>query len=141
MFYEQRMQVPASPAGLREEYLEDLRSIINQQGSTTVAEQTDVDQETAEAVRDGDDADLLLEHVAQIHTLEPDEPAADELVTIACEHLLLGMSTAVLDVDAIESELALELDAKEIQQKLEQRSPMSFEEFVHIQYVIADGAP
>ncbi|SEH11971.1 hypothetical protein SAMN04487967_0596 [Natronorubrum sediminis] len=141
MFYEQRMQAPESPAGLREEYLEDLRSIVNQHGVETVVEATDVDENAADAIHDGDDPDLLLSDVAQIHSLEPDEPAPDELVTIACEHLLLGMSTAVLDVDAIESELALELDAKEIQQKLEQRSPMTLEEFVHIQYVIVDGAP
>ncbi len=43
---------------------------------------------------------------------------------MACEHLLLGMSTAVLDVDAVESDLEIDLAAKEIQQKIERRAPI-----------------
>lgn len=141
MFYEQRMTVPDSPADLRAEYEDDLRAVVDQHGVDAVADRTDVDRETAEALLEGDSPDLTVVEAAQIQSLEAGEPDPDEMVTIACEHLLLGMSTAVLDVDAIESELAIELDAKEIQQKLEQRAPMSLEEFVHIQYVIADGAP
>ena len=141
MFYEQRMTVPDSPADLRAEYEDDLRAVVNQHGVDAVAEQTDVDREAAAALLEGDSPSLTLPEAAQIQALEDGEPEPDEMVTIACEHLLLGMSTAVLDVDAIESEIDLDLDAKEIQQKLEQRAPMSLEEFVHIQYVIADGAP
>lgn len=51
------------------------------------------------------------------------------------------MTTAVLDVDALESELAIEMDAKEIQQKIEQRAPMSFDEYVHIQHAIVANTP
>ncbi|WP_440769408.1 DUF5791 family protein [Natronorubrum sp. DTA28] len=141
MFYDQRMTVPDSPADLRAEYEDDLRAVVDQHGIDTVAEQTDVDRETAEALLESESPDLTIVEVAQIQSLEDGEPEPDEMVTIACEHLLLGMSTAVLDVDSIESELEIELDAKEVQQKLEQRAPMSLEEFVHIQYVIADGAP
>jgi len=47
----------------------------------------------------------------------------------------------VLDIEALESYIDLDLEAKEIQQKIEGRAPMSFAEFVHVQYVIADGAP
>ncbi|QCC53200.1 hypothetical protein DV706_16165 (plasmid) [Natronorubrum bangense] len=141
MFYEQRMTVPDSPAALRTAYEADLRSVIDQYGPDEIANRTEIDAETASALLEGESPELTLEAVAQIQALEDGEPDADELVMIACEHLLLGMSTAVLDVDAIETELELDLDAKEIQQKIERRAPMSFEEFVHIQYVIADGAP
>ncbi|WP_436343031.1 DUF5791 family protein [Natronorubrum sp. FCH18a] len=141
MFYDQRMTVPDSPADLRDEYEDDLRAVVDQHGVDAVAERTDVDRETAEALLESESPALTLPEAAQIQSLEDGEPEPDEMVTIACEHLLLGMSTAVLDVDAIESELEIELDAKEVQQKLEQRAPMSLEEFVHIQYVIADGAP
>ncbi|QSW98425.1 DUF5791 family protein [Haloterrigena alkaliphila] len=141
MFYEQRMTVPESPADLRAEYEDDLRAVVNQHGVDAVAERTDVDRETADALLEGESPALTLPEAAQIQSLEAGEPDPDEMVTIACEHLLLGMSTAVLDVDALEGELDLDLDAKEIQQKLEQRAPMSFEEYVHLQYVIADGAP
>ena len=141
MFYDQRMTVPDSPADLRAEYEDDLRAVIDQHGVDAVAEQTDLDRETADALLESESPDLTLPEVAQIQSLEAGEPEPDEMVTIACDHLLLGMSTAVLDVDSIESELEIELDAKEVQQKLERRAPMSLEEFVHIQYVIADGAP
>ncbi|ELY43701.1 DUF5791 family protein [Natronorubrum sulfidifaciens] len=141
MFYEQRMTVPDSPADLRAEYDADLRSVIEQHGPDEVAEATDVAHDTLEALLEGESPDLTLTEAAQILALEDGEPDADEIVTIACEHLLLGMSTAVLDVEAIESHIDIDLEAKEIQQKIEQRSPMSFAEFVHIQYVIADGAP
>ncbi|SDJ83319.1 DUF5791 family protein [Natronorubrum texcoconense] len=141
MFYDQRMTVPDSPADLRAEYEDDLRAVVDQHGADAVAEQTDVDRDAAEALLESESPDLTIAEVAQIQSLEAGEPEPDEMVTIACEHLLLGMSTAVLDVDSIESELEIELDAKEVQQKLEQRAPMSLEEFVHIQYVIADGAP
>ncbi|WP_440765585.1 DUF5791 family protein [Natronorubrum sp. DTA7] len=141
MFYDQRMTVPDSPADLRAEYEGDLRAVVDQHGADAVAEETDVDRDTADALLESESPDLTIAEVAQIQSLEDGEPEPDEMVTIACEHLLLGMSTAVLDVDSIETELEIELDAKEIQQKLEQRAPMSLEEFVHIQYVIADGAP
>lgn len=139
MFYEQRTTVPDSPADLRAEYEDDLRAVVDRQGPDTVAGRTDVDRETATALLEGDSPALTLPEAAEIQSLAEGEPDPDEMVTIACEHLLLGMSTAVLDVDAIESELELDLDAKEIQQKIERRAPMTLEEYVHVQYVIADG--
>ena len=141
MFYEQRMTVPDSPATLRAEYEDDLRAVINQHGPETVADRTDVDRASVDALLEDDSPALTLPEAAQIQALEDGEPGPDEMVEIACDHLLLGMSTAVLDVDSLESELEIEMDAKEIQQKIERRAPMSFDEYVHIQYVIADGAP
>ena len=141
MFYEQRTSAPDSPADLRAEYDDDLRAVVNQHGVDAVVQRTDVDREAADALLEGDSPDLSLPEAAQIQSLEDGEPDPDEMVEIACEHLLLGMTTAVLDVDAIESDLEIDLDAKEIQQKIERRAPMSFDEFVHVQYVIADGAP
>ncbi|SIS06452.1 hypothetical protein SAMN05421752_109117 [Natronorubrum thiooxidans] len=133
------MTVPDSPAALRAEYEADLRSVIDQYGVDEVATVTDVDRDSLEALLEGDTVSLTLTETAQIQALEDGEPDPEEIETIACEHLLLGMSTAVLDVDAIETELEIDLEAKEVQQKIERRAPMSLEEFVHIQYVIADG--
>ncbi|ELY61170.1 DUF5791 family protein [Natronolimnohabitans innermongolicus] len=141
MFYEQRTTVPDSPADLRAEYEDDLRDVVTQHGVDAVAAETDVDRETAEALLGGESPGLTLPEAAQIQSIKEGEPEPDEMVEIACEHLLLGMTTAVLDVDAIEGDLAIDMDAKEIQQKIERRAPMSLEEFVHVQYVIADGAP
>ncbi|MFC4544197.1 DUF5791 family protein [Halosolutus amylolyticus] len=141
MFYEQRMSVPDSPAALRNEYDRDLAAVVEERGVDAVADETDVDRDQLETLAEGDSPALTLEEAARIQSLAEGEPDADTIETMATEHLLLGMSTAVLDVDAVESRLAIEMDAKEIQQKIERRAPMSFEEFVHVQYVIADGAP
>jgi len=141
MFYEQRMTVPDSPAALRAEYEDDLAAIIDQHGPAAVAAETDLEQDVLEALAAGDSPDLTLEAAAEIQSLAEGEPDPETIVTMALEHLLLGMSTAVLDVEALESYIDLDLEAKEIQQKIEGRAPMSFEEFVHVQYVIADGAP
>jgi len=139
MFYEQRMAVPETPAELRAEYDADLASILENQDLDAVAETTDIDTATLEAVLEGEKPELTLEEAAEIQATAAGEPDAETIVTMACEHLLLGMTTAVLDVDAVERELEVDLDAKEIQQKIERRAPMGFGEFVHIQHVIVDG--
>ncbi|WP_408957332.1 DUF5791 family protein [Natrinema sp. 74] len=141
MFYEQRMTVPDSPADLRAEYEDDLAAIVDDRGPDAVAADTDLERAPLEALTAGDSPDLTLEEAAEIQALAERTPDPETIVTMALEHLLLGMSTAVMDVDAVEGRLAIELDAKEVQQKLEGRAPMSFAEFVHVQYVIADGAP
>ncbi|MFA9503693.1 DUF5791 family protein [Natrinema sp. H-ect1] len=141
MFHEQRMTVPDSPAELRAEYADDLAAIVTERGPAEAAAETDLERERLEAVAAGELPELTLEEAARIQSLAEGAPDPETTKTMALEHLLLGMSTAVLDVDAVESELEIDLDAKEIQQKIESRAPMSFDEFVHVQYVIADGAP
>ncbi|MDG5759130.1 DUF5791 family protein [Natronococcus sp. A-GB1] len=136
MFYEQRMSVPETPADLRAEYDDQLASVVDRHGLETALDRTDVDREELEALLEGESPDLSLEEAAEIQALESDEPDAETIETMACEHLLLGMTTAVLDVDAVESHLEIDLDAKEVQQKIERRAPMSFAEYVHLQHVI-----
>ncbi len=141
MFYEQRTTTPESPDELRAAYDRDLAAVVEAHGTEHVADETAVGRDRLERLAAGDAPDLSLEEAAQILSLGEGEPDAETIVEIACDHLLLGMSTAVLDVDAVETKLAIDLDAKEVQQKIERRAPMSFDEFVHIQYVIADSAP
>ncbi|MFC6763722.1 DUF5791 family protein [Natrinema soli] len=141
MFYEQRMTVPDSPAELRAEYEDELAAIVDDRGPAAVASETDLETETLEALTAGDSPELTLEEAAEIQSLAEGTPDPETIVTMALEHLLLGMSTAVLDVDAVESHLEIEMDAKEVHQKIEGRAPMSFAEFVHVQHVIVDSAP
>ncbi|RQH03207.1 DUF5791 family protein [Natrarchaeobius oligotrophus] len=141
MFHEQRTSVPDSPDDLRAEYETDLRSVLEGREIAAVVEASDVDREDLEALSATKSPDLSLEEAAEIQALADGTPDPETIVEIACEHLLLGMTTAVLDVDAVESELDLDLDAKEIQQKIERRAPMSFEEYVHLQYAIVDAMP
>ncbi|MFP9061203.1 DUF5791 family protein [Natrialbaceae archaeon A-chndr2] len=140
MFYAQRMDVPETPAALREEYDTQLEDILetatfDAQDTVSVAETTVVIGDVVSRFEEKS-SDLSLEDAAVIQSLEDGEPDPDTIVEIACEHLLLGMTTAVLDVDTLASELETDLDAKEVQQKIERRAPMTFDEYVHIQHAI-----
>lgn len=140
-FYDQRLAAPASPAALRSEYEADLREILEGRNVEAAAEETGIDVDRLSSLRAGDSPRLSLEEAAAIQSLPADEPDAETIATMAGEHLLLGMTTAVLDVEALASELEFDLDPTEIQQKIERRAPMSLEEYVHVQYVIADRSP
>ncbi|AFZ71911.1 DUF5791 family protein [Natronobacterium gregoryi] len=141
MFHEQRTTVPDSPAQLREEYRSELTATVDDHGLETAVDETGLDRSTLEGVLDGDASDISLEEAAEILALEEGIRDAETVVTMATENLLMGMSTAVMDVDAVESELEIEMDAKEAQQKIERRASMSFEEYVHLQHVIVGNMP
>lgn len=141
MFYEQRLDVPETPADLFEEYRRALERAVAAVGVADAAETTGIDRGRLDELVAGDSPPLTLEEAAKIQSLVDDAPDAETIEVMACEHLLLGMTTAVLDVDAVARRLDLDLDPTEIQQKIERRAPMSFEEFVCVQHVIADAAP
>ncbi|MFC7115908.1 DUF5791 family protein [Natronoarchaeum sp. GCM10025703] len=139
MLQDQRVDVEGlSVEGLRAEYDEELRAVIESVGRDTVVAETEVDPDTVAALADGESTSIALPDAAAILALGEAYPDAETIETMACEHLLLGMSMAVLDVDSLAGELSLDLSAKEIQQKLERRAPMTLDEFVAIEYVIAD---
>ncbi len=135
MFHEQRMRVPDSPGELRREYDDELRAILKRVEEPPA--RTGIDADRIDALLAGDSPDLSLEEAAEIQALDDGSPDAETIAEMACEHLLLGMTTAVLDVDTLASELEIDREGKEIQQKIERRAPMTFEEFVHVQHVIA----
>lgn len=141
MFYEQRMDVPESPAALKAEYEESLASTIETVGIDRATAETDVDRDRIAALVAGASPSLSLTNAAEIAALDPDEPDAETIEIEASEYLLLGMSTAVLDVETLATELEIDLDPTEIQQKIERRAPMSFAEFVYIQHAIASNSP
>ena len=141
MFYEHRLSVEGSPADLRAEYLETLAESVETVGTETATDETGIDSDTVETLTDGGLPGLTLEEAAQLLALREGEPDAETIVVEACEHLLLGMSTAVLDVETLAAEVDIDLDPKEIQQKIERRSPMDFEEYVHLQHAIAERSP
>ena len=141
MFYEQRTAVPESPSELRTEYEAEFRSILEDVGLEAADDATGIDRERLEALEAGESPELDLEEAAEIQALAEGEPDPETIVTIATEHLLLGMSSAVLDVEAVESYIETDLEAKEIQQKIERRAPMTLGEFVHLQHVIVSQLP
>jgi len=144
MFYDERTTVPDSPTELEESYEAELTDIVSTTGLEASAEATGIDADRLEALESGTPTPgLTLEEAAEIGALKSGAPEPETIVEIACEHLLLGMSMAVLDVETLERRVELEpgLDAKEIQQKIERRAPMTFAEFVHIQHAIVSSIP
>ncbi|WP_435335303.1 DUF7286 family protein [Haloarchaeobius sp. TZWWS8] len=141
MFYEQRMDVDGlSPDDLEDEYAADLASVVDSQGVDAVVGATGLDRTTVETLADGEvPGDLTLQEAAAVQSLADGVADADTVFEMACEHLLLGMTTGVMDIEAVAMDLDDEFDLgpTEIQQKIERRAPMTFHEFVHVQHVIA----
>ena len=117
------------PEELHAAYEQVLAETVETQGIDAVAEATAVDESTLDALVDGESAELTLEEAAAILATDPDRPDADFIVADARDVLLMGMSTAVLDVEAIQSGINGQLEAKEIQQKVEGRYPITLDEY------------
>jgi hypothetical protein len=134
-----------SPDGLRVAYEDHLRTVLNTVGVDTAEAETSLDRATLEAIADGDTpdsdtdsdaADLTLSDAAAIAALVDDAPDAEAIVLETRDHLLMGMTTAVLDVDAIAANLTVDLTGQEVQQAIEGRIEMTLPELAAIQSVI-----
>ncbi len=121
-----------SPEELRAAYNERLVATIEAVGQETVTEQTDISERTCSALLDGESPEITLETAAEILAQEEELPDAESIVAEARDILLMGMSIAVLDVEAVASGINDELDPKEIQQKAEGRFPITLDEYALI---------
>ena len=130
-----------SPDELRARYDQRLREVIEGYGAETVADEAGVPSEPVTALAEGDSPDLTLDEAAPILATSETEPDAEAIVLETRDHLLMGMSTAVLDVEAVESGIDGALDAREIQQKIEGRLPMSLDELATIHGYIEERKP
>jgi hypothetical protein len=117
------------PEELRGAYERVLAETVETRGVDAVADATDVDEETLDALLAGESPEITLEEAAAILATDPDRPDADFLAADARDILMMGMSVAVLDVEAIQSGINAQMDAKEIQQKVEGRYPMTLGEY------------
>jgi hypothetical protein len=118
-----------SPDQLREVYNELLAETIRAVGPDAVAAASGVDDQRIEALRAGESPSLTLQEAAAILAASDDRPDADTIAAEARDILLLGMSMAVLDVEALASGIEDRMDPKEIQQKVEGRHPMPLDEY------------
>jgi len=130
-----------SEAELRARYAAELGDAVRELGIDSAAERTGIDRSTLAALADvaagGDGAvpvpalDIELEPAATLVAAAGDDTTADPAAVAAQarDRLLLGMTTAVLDVEAVESGIDGRMEAKEIQQKVEGRFPMTVEEY------------
>jgi hypothetical protein len=109
----------------RERYESELRAVIESVGVETAVTETDLERETVEALQPGESPTVTLSKAASVLTEAGNRPGAETIIAEAREVLLLGMSTAILDVESVASQLDFGLDPKEIQAKIEGRQPMT----------------
>jgi hypothetical protein len=121
---------------LHDAYLAALREAIEAAGVEAAAETGGVETERIEALLDGERVELTLEEAAGIVAAEEEAPA-DAIAAEARDHLLLGMTTAVLDVDTLGANVE-GMEPKGIQQRIEGRMEMTLAEFATLQAFI-DG--
>jgi hypothetical protein len=127
---------PASstPAEIRAAYEAEVRTVVETLGADRVAAETSVDEEVLERLLAGESVpSLTLREAAEILALAPSSPDADVVVAEVRDHLLMGMTTGVLDVDAIAANVDADLTGQEIQQIIEGRVPMTLEQLARIQ--------
>jgi len=106
-----------------------LRDTVETVGVDAVADRAGVDREAVAALAAGESPELTLEEAAAVYAAGEDRPDAESVLLESRDELLMGMSMAVLDVEAIESGIDGAIEAKEIQQKVEGRFPMTLAEF------------
>ncbi|MDS0297958.1 DUF5791 family protein [Halogeometricum sp. S1BR25-6] len=127
-----------SPAKLREAYEAQIRTVVDSVGVEAAAADADVDEEQVAAVADGPAPDMRVEDAAALLALSEEYPDQEAIVLELRDHLLLGMTTGVLDVDTIASNVDLGLSGQEIQQALEGRNAMTLEQLAAIHGYIAE---
>lgn len=121
---------------LRSAYHDLLADTVGAVGVDTVCEKTAVDESTLERLAAGESVELTLETAASILAADEDRPPAETLVSEARDILLIGMSMAVLDVEAVAAGIDGAMDPKEIQQKIEGRHPITLGEYALLhQYI------
>ncbi|WP_254273708.1 DUF5791 family protein [Haloarcula marina] len=118
-----------TPEALLAAYESVLADAVATVGVESVVEATGLDERVVEAVADGDAADCSLSDAAAILSTDPDRPDADAIEAEARDILLMGMTTAVMDVETLSSGIDTEMEPKEIQQKIEGRYPVTLREF------------
>jgi len=118
-----------SPSELRAAYDELLAETIEVVGIEAVSAQTDIDQNTLEAIVAGEAPELTLAEATEILATDEELPDSESIEAEARDILLMGMSIAVLDVETLASGIDDQLEAKEIQQKAEGRYPLPLDEY------------
>lgn len=141
MFHEVAEAGELSPEELRARYDERLRAVVDDHGVSGVVDESGVEHETVAALAAGESPTLTLEEGAQVLAVSAEEPDAETIVAETRDHLLMGMTTGVLDVDAVESGIDGAFDAREIQQKIEGRLRMTLDELAQLHSYIDSRRP
>ncbi|MFB6135108.1 MAG: DUF5791 family protein [Halanaeroarchaeum sp.] len=126
-----------SVADVHQSFLEGLADVVESVGLETAAERTAIERDRLRVLLSREVPSFTLHEAAEILALTPEWSDGDAVRMEVRDHLMLGMSSAVLDVDALEREIDAALDAKEIQAKIEGRRSMTLREYADVVLTIA----
>jgi hypothetical protein len=124
-----------TPAALLAAFEALVSEAVAEAGRERVGDEPDVDEASIEAADDGDAAGLSVTDAAAIVAVTADRDA-DAVVAELRDHLLMGMATAVLDVDTLAAGIDADLTGQEVQQALEGRAGMTLEQLAEIMAVV-----
>ena len=116
---------------LYERYEARLVEVVEQVGPDEARARSGVDRETIDALIAGESPELALEEAAALLALDVGEDA-DTIAALDREALLMGMTNAVVDVEALARGVESDLEARELQAKVEGRFPMTLREFADV---------
>ncbi|MFC7044897.1 DUF5791 family protein [Halobacteriaceae archaeon GCM10025711] len=140
MLYEEIADPEAvTPERLRVQYERELADVVDAVGVEAAASEADVDRSRLDSLLAGESVSFTVAEAARLLALAPDYPDGDVIMHELRDHVMLQMSSAVLDVDALESGLNGDLNAREIQQKIEGRREMTLAEYARIHHYIASN--
>lgn len=122
---------------LRRAYEAELREVLSTTDVGTVAATSDVEDDRLRRLAAGESPELTLEEAAAVLAAGDGAPSAEAIVYEVRDHLLMGMTTGVLDVDTIATEIDRDLTGQEIQQALEGRIPLTLADLAAIHGFIA----
>lgn len=118
-----------TPDELRAAYDERLAETVDRVGRDVAISESDVGEERVDALLEGRSPSLTVSEAASLLAIDSELPDAAALEAEARDILLMGMSMAVLDVEAVASGIDDEMEPKEIQQKVEGRAPLDLDEY------------
>ncbi|MDZ5810265.1 DUF5791 family protein [Halorubrum sp. AD140] len=113
---------------------------VAEAGRERVGDETDAGEAAIESAAAGDVEGLTVEEGAAIVAVTADRDA-DAIVAELRDHLLMGMATAVLDVDTVAAGIEADLTGQEVQQALEGRAAMTLGQLAEIMAVIERRKP
>ena len=121
-------------------YAKEIAQVVDTLGEERVLAETDLDQASVTALRDGRADAIELTGVSRILALLEEVPA-ETVKAELLDGLLIEMTNAVIDVERLAIRCPLGLSAKEIQQRIEGREPMSLEVYAVIRETIIAERP
>lgn len=131
----------STPEALRSEYIDHLARIIADVGIDHVAAETDLETAQIEAIMADDVSSLTLDTTASILALSEEWPDAETIKVEIRDTVMLRMSSAVMDVEALAREMDGSLDPTGVQQRIEGRHPMTLLEYARVVHAIARNSP